>query len=193
MTTKESTMILLKKVQAIKYKYALVPLLLVVGSFFLSNKLPKEIVQILSVSGMLLYLMILFKFRIGHVGIEIEPTAVVSPISGKITSIDENDSIVKIKIEKNNLDPCGIRFTFDNDIWEGDSLINSKTNLSCEFSSKKIIKNITDQSTQGALAGFYLFRTSCSVCLSTDKIKANVKVGDKCFAGKTTLGFYNEN
>ena len=193
MNERESTIILMKKVQAQKYKYALVPLILVVGSFFLSNKLPQEIVQILSVTGMILYLMILFKFRLGRGGIHNDSNAILSPISGKVKSIEENDSIVTIKIEKSNFDACGIRFTFENDIWENDTIVNPNTNINCEFSSNKIIKNITDQSMQGNLAGFYLSKMSCIISIPLEKVKLNIKVGDKCFAGKTTLGFYNEN
>ena len=193
MTERESTIILMKKVQVLKYKYALIPLVLVVGSFFLSNKLPQNIVQILSTTGLILYLMILFKFRLGRVGIEMESNAILSPISGKIKSINEDNSKVEIKIVKNNFDSCAIRFTFADDEWENNCLINQNTDIKCEFSSEKILINKSEQSRQALLAGFILQPTECLISFPKEKIKANVKIGDKCFAGRTTLGFYNEN
>ncbi len=193
MNERKSTHNLLKEIQLLKYKYALLPLILVIGSFFLSVKLPLNTVRILSLTGMILYLILLFKFRIGRAGLETKSNEILSPVYGIIKSIEEKESNVEVVIYKNYFVPCGIRFTFDNDVWENESLVNSKTNVICNFSSKKILKNRTDQSTQGNLAGFLLSSSECVVSLPKNKIAISVKTGEKCFAGKTTLGIYNEN
>jgi hypothetical protein len=193
MREKDSISEIFKKIQALKYKYALLPLSLVIMSYFLSYKLPRQSVQILSIIGLVLYLLTLYKFRLGRSSYASNSDNIISPISGKVKFVEEDESLVKIVIYKNFLDVCVIRFSFENDFWENDLLRNSKTNIQCEFSSKKIIKNVINQSLQGEIAGFNLSKMTCTVSLPKDKIKLEVKEGDKCIAGKTTLGIYNEN
>ncbi|MCD4817886.1 MAG: hypothetical protein K8S23_04280 [Candidatus Cloacimonetes bacterium] len=87
----------LLQVQRIKYKYMAVPAVIVFGSFFTNFYVEKDALKYISLFGLLLYLAILFYFKINRSFEPDKGKSILSPITGSVISFDEQNKIVIIK------------------------------------------------------------------------------------------------
>ena len=87
----------LLQIQKIKYKYMSVPAIIVLGSFFANFYVENDNLKFISLFGLLLYLVILFYFKINRSFQPDKEESVLSPITGTVASFDEQSRIVKIK------------------------------------------------------------------------------------------------
>ena len=87
----------LTKIQKLKYKAAIFPILLVIISFGLNMIFELDQVKYLSIIGLIWYILIIIQFRVRrNYPPESETDIILSPIYGKITKIEDN-SITIIK------------------------------------------------------------------------------------------------
>jgi hypothetical protein len=93
-----------------KYKSGLIPILIILVGFTLQLsgiKIPfNSIIMSLSLVA---YLAVLFVYRIGNPTIPGQDNIIVSPVHGKVLSVEQVNDMVKIRIHKSMFDPIELR------------------------------------------------------------------------------------
>ncbi|MBT4331948.1 MAG: hypothetical protein HOD64_01610 [Candidatus Cloacimonetes bacterium] len=159
----------LAKLQKIKYRAAIFPILLVFASFGINIIFEIDQAKYLSIIGLLWYLLIIMRFRISRNHLpESKNEILLSPIYGKIVKIDGNI----ITIKKGIFQPADLRYSghiFD-----------------VEIKSKQI-KYFEDQPhLAGKLFGVVSTSALC-ICTIPNGWKINAKFDDKVVSGETIL------
>lgn len=159
----------LTKIQKLKYKAAIFPILLVIISFGLNMIYQLDQVKYLSILGLIWYILIIIRFRIRrNVPPKNESEIILSPIYGTITKIDIN----MITIKKGLFQAADIRYP------------GYEINL--KFTSKFINLFEKKPNLAGKLIGVVSCKSKC-VCTIPDDWNINVHPGDKVIAGETIL------
>ncbi len=154
------------KIQKIKYKFALIPIILVVLSFISGKYLGEEISKYFALTGLILYLAITFLFKINYryrmaEGVEAQ---FVFPISGKVIGKEENYLIIK----KNPFFLADIRYSGENFV--NDDIVGKKYIF---FEGKAVA---------GQLIGVVPFSATYKIAIPNDKIE-RYSIGAKVNAG----------
>ena len=100
----------LLKAQKLKYRAALIPILLVILGLLLSNYTKFSYAKYISLLGLIGYFWVILKFRIHkRVSPTIEETVIYAPIHGKIISVSEKDDKIIVAFAKGLFQPVEIR------------------------------------------------------------------------------------
>ena len=159
----------LTKIQKLKYKAAIFPILLVIISFGLNMIFELDQAKYLSIIGLIWYILIIMQFRVRrNVPPESELKIILSPIYGKVTKIDDNC----ITIKKGFFQPADIRYAGQN----FDVIIQSKQAIFFE----------EQPSLAGKLIGVISSSAIC-ICKIPEEWKVEINIGDNVVAGETIL------
>jgi len=166
----------LLKIQKQKYKIAILPILVVVIGFFFHSSFQFTFLKYVSLAGLLGYVFVIMLHKVNKAVPPVcEQKHILSPISGKITSIKNN----KIEIEKSIFDPIDIRCSTSSDkidiIWK-----NRKPKFfeeNCQL--------------PGKLIGMIIGKVNCILKLPDDYV-IDVKEGQKLLAGETIMAKSSE-
>jgi len=159
----------LTKLQKLKYKAAIFPILLIAISFGLNIIFELDQAKYLSIIGLLWYIFIIMKFRVNR---NHPPTTkneiILSPIYGKITKIENN----LITIKKGIFHSADLRY--------------AGQNIEVNIDSKHV-KYFEDQpDLAGKLIGI-IFSSANGFCRIPDDWKIEINIGEKVTAGETIL------
>ena len=159
----------LTKIQKLKYKAAIFPILLVIISFGLNMIFEFDQAKYLSVIGLIWYIFIIIQFRVRrNYPPESETEIVLSPIYGKVTKIEGNS----ITIKKGLFHAADIR--------------HSGQNIEVIIKSKQVNYFEEQPSLAGRLIGVISSSGIC-ICGIPEGWKIELNVGDKVAAGETIL------
>ncbi len=167
----------LLKIQKQKYKIAIFPILIVIISFFLHSSFQFTFLKYFSLAGLLGYVFVIMLHKVNKAVPPVcEQKHILSPISGKITSIQNN----QIEIIKSIFDPIDIRYSSSSDkidiIWKNRKPLFFEEN--CQL--------------PGKLIGMIIGKSNCVLKLSDD-YEIEVEDGQKIFAGETIMAKISEN
>ncbi|MCF7857794.1 MAG: hypothetical protein K9N07_00515 [Candidatus Cloacimonetes bacterium] len=157
------------KIQQLKYKTAVFPILLVIISFGLNFFFALDLVKYLTLIGLVWYIIILMIFRIKRNYPPLSDSEIiVAPIYGKISKIEGN----VITITKSYFQPADLRY--------------SGVNTTTDFDSTRVRYFEADPQLTGRLIGVVPAKTKCTCEIPIDW-GINVNVGEKVVAGGTIL------
>ena len=167
----------LLNIQKQKYKIAVFPILLVLAGFLLQNRFQIELSKYISLAGLLGYIFIVMLHRVNKAIPPISEEGVVfSPISGKISSLDNG----MIEITKNAFNPIDLRCAFRSD----------EINISWKKGKFKFYEQ--NCILPGKLIGMVAGRATC-ICNFPDNFNVVVKTGEKVIAGESILAIENSH
>ena len=159
----------LTKIQKLKYKAAIFPILLVIISFGSNILFELDQVKYLSIIGLIWYIFIIVKFRIRkNYPPESEAEIILSPIYGKIVKIEGNS----ITIKKGIFQSADIRYTGQN--------------IKVKIGSKKVNYFEERPTLAGKLIGVISSSAIC-ICEIHGEWNIEINIGDKVVAGETIL------
>ena len=159
----------LAKIQKLKYKAAVFPILLVIISFGTNLLFDIDQAKYLSVIGLIWYIFIIIQFRITrNYPPESETEIILSPIYGKVTKIEGGS----ITIKKGSFQSADFRYTGQN--------------IEVKIKSKQVTYFEDQPSLAGRLIGVISTSAICICEMPTDW-KIEINVGDKVVAGETIL------
>jgi len=153
-------------IQKLKFKYATVPIIMVLVSFALSKYLGEEISKYLSLAGLILYFSTTMLFKVNRrLQIpEAENLELVFPVSGRISALEDGYVIIK----KSWFGLADIR-------WSG-------TDFQPENISGKAYVFDSEPSVIGQLIGVVPFSAEYKFHISSE-LAAQYKIGDSVNAG----------
>ena len=159
----------LTKIQKLKYKAAILPILLVIISFGLNMIYVIDLAKYFSVIGLFWYIFIIIQFRVtrNHPP-EIEAEIILSPIYGKVTKIEDGF----ITIKKGLFQSADIRY--------------AGKNIEVKIKSKMMNYFEEQPSLSGRLIGIISSSAIC-ICKISEDWKIEINIGDKVVAGETIL------
>ncbi len=159
----------LTKIQKLKYRAAILPVLLVIFSFGLNMIYEIDQAKYFSVIGLFWYILIIIQFRVtrNHPP-EIEAEIILSPIYGKVTKIEDGF----ITIKKGLFQSADIRY--------------AGQNIQVKIKSKKVNYFEEQPSLSGRLIGVISSSAIC-ICDIPEVWKIEINIGDKVVAGETIL------
>lgn len=170
MLTDYSPIEYLVKIQSLKHRAAIFPIIVVVFSFGINIIFKVEIVKYSALLGLLFYVFILMRYRIKkQVPPENSDTAILSPLHGKIFQIDSN----QIKIKKHILEAADFR-------------CSSGENVKIKFSKSQLSRFENDCNVPGKLIGIIPHSVTCTITIP-ENYKIEVNPGEKVEAGETIL------
>ena len=159
----------LTKIQKLKYKAAIFPILLVFISFVLNITLELDQAKYLSIIGLIWYIFIIIQFRVRrNYPPENENKIVLSPIYGKVTKIEDNS----ITIKKGFSQSADIRY--------------AGQNIEVKMESAKVIYFEEQPTLTGKLIGVLTSSAMC-ICKIPDDWNIEINIDDKVIAGETIL------
>jgi hypothetical protein len=159
----------LTKIQKLKYKAAIFPILLVIISFGLNMIFELDQVKYLSIIGLIWYILIIIQFRVRrNYPPESETDIILSPIYGKITKIEDNS----ITIIKGFFQAADIRY--------------SGQNIEVKINSQKTTYFEQQPTLLGKLIGIVSSSAIC-ICEIPEDWKIEINTDDKVIAGETIL------
>ncbi len=159
----------LSKIQKLKYKTAVFPILLVIISFGSNLLFDIDQAKYLSVIGLIWYIFIIIQFRITrNFPPESETKIIISPIYGKVTKIEDGS----ITIKKGIFRSADIRY--------------AGQNIEVKIKSKQVNYFEDDPSLAGRLIGVISTPAIC-ICEIPNDWKIKINIGDKIVAGETIL------
>jgi hypothetical protein len=167
----------LLRIQKQKYKIATFPILVVVIGFFLHSSFQFAFLKYVSLAGLLGYIFVIMLHKVNKaVPPTCESSCILSPISGKISSIDSRS----IEIIKSIFDPIDIRCAS-----------NDENNQSIWKDRKP---KFFEENCQlpGKLIGMITGNANCFFDVP-DNYKIEVVIGKKVIAGETILAKISEN
>ena len=159
----------LTKIQKLKYRAAIFPILLVIMSFGLNMVFAFDQAKYLSVIGLIWYILIIIQFRVRrNYPPESETEIILSPIYGKVIKIEDNS----ITIKKGFFQAADLRYTGQN--------------IEIKIESKKVTYFDEQPTLTGKLIGVVSYSAIC-ICEIPESWKTEVNIGDKIVAGETIL------
>ena len=159
----------LTKIQKLKYKAAIFPILLVIISFGLNMIFELDQAKYLSVIGLIWYILIIIQFRVRrNYPPESETEIMLSPINGKVFKIEENS----ITIKKGFFQAADIRY--------------SGQNVEIKIDSPKMTFFEEQPILIGKLIGIVSSSAMC-ICKIPENWDIQITIGDKVIAGETIL------
>lgn len=159
----------LTKIQKLKYKAAIFPILLVFISFGLNMIFELDQAKYLSIIGLIWYILIIIQFRVRrNYPPESETEIILSPIYGKVIKIEDN----LISIKKSFFQAADIRY--------------SGQNIEVKINSKKVTYFEEHPTLTGKLIGVVSSSTMC-ICEIPENWSIQINVDDKVVAGETIL------
>ncbi len=97
-----------------KYKTALLPIIIIVLGFILKlGRIQIPYISILMGLSLVAYLAVIFLYRIGNPAIPEQDNVIVSPVHGKVISVEQSNGMIKIRINKSFFDPIELRCPID--------------------------------------------------------------------------------
>ena len=159
----------LTKIQKLKYRAAILPVLLVIISFGLNIIYEIDLAKYFSVIGLFWYIFIIIQFRVtrNHPP-EIEAEIILSPIYGKVTNIEDGF----ITIKKGLFQSADIRY--------------AGQNIEVKIKSNKVDYFEEQPSLSGKLIGVISSSAIC-ICEISEDWKIIIKIGESVVAGETIL------
>lgn len=159
----------LTKIQKLKYKAAIFPILLVVISFVLNMFFELDQAKYLSIIGLIWYIFIIIQFRVRrNYPPESETEIVLSPIYGRVSKIENNS----ITIKKGFFQSADIRYLGQN--------------IEVKIDSRKVIYFEEQPTLNGKLIGVVPSSAMC-ICKIPVGWKIEINIDDKVIAGETIL------
>ena len=159
----------LTKIQKLKYKSAISPILLVFISFGLNIIFELDQAKYLSIIGLIWYIFIILKFRVRrNYPPKSENEIILSPIYGRIIKIENNSIIIK----KGFFQPADMRYA-------GQS-------IEVKIESKQVSYFEEQPNIAGRLIGIIASSAIC-ICKIPEDWKIEKNIGDRVVAGETIL------
>ncbi|MCD6176913.1 MAG: hypothetical protein J7K29_03640 [Candidatus Cloacimonetes bacterium] len=159
----------LTKIQKLKYKASIFPILLVIISFGLNMIFELDQAKYLSIIGLIWYILNIIRFRVRrNYPPENKNEIILSPIYGKVIKIENN----LITIKKGLFQAADIRY--------------SGKNIVVKIKSEHINYFEDQPSLVGKLIGIISSSAIC-ICEITNNYKIEINVGNKVVAGETIL------
>lgn len=99
----------INRIQKEKYKMLAVPMVIIVINFALNFFYNIHFIKYLSAFAMLMYLVVLYLYRISHPSIEMNESNLLAPVNGKVKEIIKKEKNYQILIEKSWYESCEMR------------------------------------------------------------------------------------
>lgn len=99
----------INRIQKEKYKMLAVPMVIIVINFALNFFYNIHFIKYLSAFAMLMYLVVLYLYRISHPSIEMNESNLLAPVNGKVKEIIRKDKGYQILIVKSWYESCEMR------------------------------------------------------------------------------------
>jgi hypothetical protein len=167
----------LLKIQKMKYKFALIPFLMVISSFILSLHSNHPALKLISFAGLIGYLILTYLYRVKKIYHQPENSAActLAPVNGKVISIDDNT----IKIQKK--------------YWQFSEIRNPAKSIEPLFQFSPKVEQFEESSQiQGKLIGFAIGNVVCNLQIPKDET-IQIQLGESVIAGVTILSAALEN
>ncbi len=159
----------LSKIQKLKYKSAIFPILLVFFSFGINMIFEIDQAKYFSIIGLLWYILIIMKFRVSKsYPPENKNEIILSPIYGKVTKIEDRF----ITIKKGIFQSADIRY--------------AGQNIEVRIKSNRVSYFENQTALAGKLIGVVSSSAIC-ICKIPKDWKIDIISGDKVIAGETIL------
>ena len=159
----------LSKIQKLKYKAAIFPILLVIISFAFNMIFELDQAKYLSIIGLIWYIFIIIRFRVRrNYPPESVTEIILSPIYGKVTKIENNS----ITIKKGVFQSADIRYPGQN--------------IEVKIDSRKMTYFEEQPALTGKLIGVVPSSAMC-ICEIPENWNIQITIGDKVIAGETML------
>ncbi|MDD3050203.1 MAG: hypothetical protein PHR06_03575 [Candidatus Cloacimonetes bacterium] len=186
---------ILVAIQKTKYRYAAIPIIMIVFSFVSNLVAQNEINRYLAFSGLLLYAAVQFSFRFNKISPLPNEKAILSPVNGTVESINSSKDETRIVIKKSWTDQIDVRLPGNNeDFTVGSNQIKSVSSEFYEWelkTSRVFIYEENKNLPYGTLIGIALGKGACTITIS-NKCVIEIKQGDKVTSGLTILAEYTE-
>ncbi len=158
------------KLQNIKYRVLVFPILTIIISFGVYYIFRIDFVKYFSIAGLIAYFFIMMLFRVKRtIPPQTENNIILAPIFGKVSEIKDR----KVIIKKSLFQPADIRCA-----------ANGKE---INITSSRIYWFERNATLQGKLIGVVPSNAEC-ICEVPDEFDIEVKVGQKIEAGETIIG-----
>jgi hypothetical protein len=183
----------IRQLQFQKYKTAMLPILIIIAGFILRlSGIVLPMISLLMGLSLAAYLIILFIFRMGNPTIPEKENLLLSPVHGKVLSVERANSMVKIRIAKSFFDPIEIRcpLGLHQKVDETDIVFHYGVHeIQMSFGSKDPLIFNEHGMVRGSLLGllrgsYYIILTMNEAILSRE---LNIKKDDVVVAGQTVL------
>ena len=159
----------LSKIQKLKYKAAIFPILLVIISFGFNMIFELDQAKYLSIIGLIWYIFIIIRFRVRrNYPPESVTEIILSPIYGKVTKIENNS----ITIKKGVFQSADIRYPGQN--------------IEVKIDSGKVTYFEEQPALTGKLIGVLPSPVIC-ICEIPDDWEIEINIDDKVIAGETIM------
>mgnify|MGYP006277759235 CR=1 FL=1 len=170
-----------------KYKFAAVPIAIIIISFVLFHINPNPVYKYFSIAGLFFYLFIFYIYRIRKTIPDTSPEHLLAPINGKISKVVNENKII---VNKSFFNPVEVRTMTSQDFLTKKSYIlieNEDLGTKAKiFSKKGKLLKYKSTDVQGQLIGFIPGNGFCEI-ETTSPWKLKVQEGDKIKAGETVL------
>ncbi len=195
--TPPETILLISK---LKFLRALVPLAIIIVALILQNYYDLDNARYLSLLALGYFLFIMLIYRINKTIDETDRDSLLSPIYGKVVSLEDEKAYSLITIKKSFLHPADIRLSQDNDTIESSNHSSEKNRKVQELSSDNRYslnrwqltgKNVhyfpATNRIKGTLIGIIPGNGLCRYRLPKN-FSLHVDLGDKLSAGISIIG-----
>lgn len=160
----------INRIQKIKYKQALLPIILIVASFLISFFYENEMLKYAALFGLIWYVWIFMQFKIIKIPLpENSENSLLSPITGKVIDLNEAELLLK----KSWLNSVEIR------------CIGKNEKITINWTKEPVLFE-SDCSLPGRLIGFVKGKTICKITFPKH-YELNVVCGQKIEAGNCIL------
>jgi hypothetical protein len=189
----------IKQWQFQKYKSAMIPVVIILAGFILTlSRIEIPYISIILGLSLVAYFAVLFIYRYGDPKIPEQNNVIVSPVTGKVFSVDRAGGTVQIRIAKAFIDPIDLRCP----IGMKENIDNS--NVLIPFGDHEIQMSFGEKKPfifhePGKVAGSFLglLKGSYHVTIRFDETILNqtltIKKGDIVHAGETILAELTES
>jgi len=179
-------------IQKYKYKYAVIPLSIVLIPFLLSTKSEASYLRYISVTGLICFLIVLFFFRLRKTIPEIREGEILAPMNGVIVKVTKSANQTVIILGKKWYHYSDIRTTTEEDSIDATQL--TIKNHMAQWKITSVRTRLYENGTvgyKGRLIGIVPFNCSAELSIK-GKFSLNVKEGDKVESGITVLAEIKE-
>jgi hypothetical protein len=160
---------ILSIIQKLKYKAAAGPIVIIVLSFVIHLLTKADFTKYIAVFGVLLFYLILIKYKVKKILPNTDDNAIISPLNGKIIKVENGEIVLK----KGGFQSAEIRYP-------------ANFKVKYNFFAKRIFLIDVESRVQGQLIGAAPYITGCSIKIPAD-FKIIVSVGDSVNSGETIL------
>lgn len=178
-----------------KYKTGLIPIVIILAGFLLKLNgvnLPLYVTSIVMGLAFVSYLAVLYIFRLGSPKIPDLDQVMVSPVHGKVLSVEQVNGMVKIRIRKAFIDPIEMRcpFSLNAQVKDlDDGIPYGEHSIQMSFGNNTPLLFHEHGMVIGSLLGLVRGSYTVTITFSENILKGSIQVkqGDIVIAGESIL------